>query len=47
MKTIIMQVWKDKKGQKFVGIPKESDIVEGDYVSITRIDLSKDEKINE
>lgn len=38
-KIIIQKVWKAKKNdQKMVTIPKDSDIEEGDYVKIKKIE---------
>jgi hypothetical protein len=37
-KKIIMKVWKNRiLGQKLITIPKSSDIEEGDYVEIKKI----------
>ena len=39
MKTLIRKVWKNKLAdQKLVSIPKDSDIGEGDYVYIEKVE---------
>jgi len=38
IKTEIKKVWKNVNGTKFVTIPLDSEIKEGDYVKITKIE---------
>ena len=39
-KKYIMRVWKNKKNkQKLITIPKDSEIVDGDYVKIEKVRL--------
>ena len=38
IKRVIMKVWKNKlKNQKLVTVPKDCDIIEGDYVEIKKV----------